>query len=291
MHSLKDFEDILTENADLGRLTSFRTGGAARWLFEPSDEGRLAGLFAYLTESGTPWRILGGGTNILVSEKGYGGAVIRLAGELAGLGFRGAVVTAGGGAGLARLVGECSRRGLSGAQCLAGIPGTVGGALVMNAGGRWGEIGGLVRSVRVMDNDGVRDLAREECGFAYRESALGGRVVLSAVLELSESDAEAVRARTEQLLRLKALTQELSAHSAGCVFKNPASGPTAGELIEKAGLKGFRIGGAEVSGMHANYIINTGSARSSEIMEVIEAVRSGVKAECGVELELEIELW
>ncbi len=291
MHSLKNFAPILKENAPLAPHTSFRTGGSARYLFEPENEPQLASLVAFLKESRAPYHILGAGTNILVPDEGIDGAVIRLAGEFAAAGFQGTSVTAGAAVPLGGLVAGCRERGLSGAECLVGIPGTLGGALVMNAGGSAGQVASLVASVRVMTATGTEELGRSQIDFGYRTSSLAGKIILSATLELEESDPARVRERTEQILAHKQATQELSASTAGCIFKNPPGGPPAGALIEEAGLKGLRIGAAQVSTLHANFIINTGTATSGDILALVERVRSRVLEKFGIDLTLEIELW
>lgn len=291
MHSLKDFSAILTENAPLAPLTTFRIGGPARYLFEPENEAQLRDVLAWIESAGVEYRILGGGSNILVDDAGCPGAVLRLAGGLAGISFDGRRSTAGGGALLARFVAQCAGRGLSGAEWLAGIPGTLGGALVMNAGGRHGRIGDLVRRVRVLDGAGARELERGDVDFSYRRSSLAGALVVSAEFELKPFPAEAVAAAMRKVLVEKRRQQPLSAASAGCVFKNPPDGPPAGRLIEDAGLKGAWVGGAKVSELHANYIVNTGSATAADVRGLIERITEAVCGKFGVDLEIEIELW
>ena len=291
MHLLKDFSAILTENAPLAPLTTFRIGGPARYLFRAQSEAQLGEILVRLEDNGIGFRVLGGGSNILVDDAGYPGAVIRLDGGLAGIDFNGARATVGAGALLARLVAECARRGLAGVECLAGIPGTAGGALVMNAGGRHGYVGPLVRSVSVFDGARLREVAGADAAFSYRSSSFAGKVVGSAELELRPFPAQAVAASTREIMLEKRRLQPLSAASAGCVFRNPPNGPPAGALIDRAGLKGAWVGGARVSQMHANYIVNAGGATAADVKRLIEKVRAAVSAKFGVELELEIDLW
>lgn len=291
MHSLKDFSAILTENAPLAPLTTFRIGGPARYLFEPENETQLRDVMAWLESAGVEYRILGGGSNVLVDDAGCPCAVLRLGGELAGISIDARRVAAGAGALLARLVAQCAGSGLSGAEGLAGIPGTVGGALVMNAGGRHGQIGALVRRVRVFDAGGARDLERTDIDFGYRRSSLAGALVVSAEFELQPFPEDAVTAAMRKVLVEKCRQQPLSAASAGCVFKNPPDGPPAGKLIEDAGLKGACVGGAKVSELHANYIVNAGSATAADVRGLIERIREAVFAQFGVDLGIEIELW
>jgi len=291
MHLLKDFSAILTENAPLAPLTTFRIGGPARYLLRAQSAAQLGEILVRLEENAIAFRVLGGGSNILVDDAGYPGAVICLEGGLAGIDFNGARARVGAGALLARLVAECARRGLAGVECLAGIPGTLGGALVMNAGGRHGCVGPLVRRVSVFDGARSREVAGADAAFSYRSSSLAGTVVASAELELTPFPAQAVAASTREIMLEKRRLQPLSAASAGCVFKNPPNGPPAGALIDRAGLKGAWVGGARVSQMHANFIVNAGGATAADVKHLIEKVRAAVSAKFGVELELEMDLW
>ena len=292
MPSLNDFAQIRTEDVPLARLTSMRVGGPARFLFEPRSVDELRELRDALVAQGVLFRVIGGGTNVIAGETGFAGAVIRLAGEFSKVSFDGATATAGAAVSLPRLVRECAARGSSGTEGLVGIPGTIGGALVMNAGGRWGEIGQIVASVRVLTGAGeVRDLERSQIVFSYRRSSLRGVIVLSAAFALKESDPGAVESATTQFLARKRSSQDLGAASAGCVFRNPPSGDSAGALIDRAGLKDFEIGGARVSAIHANFIVNTGSATAGDVFALAELVRAKVREKFGVDLEFEVELW
>ena len=292
MASLKDFARIVTENVPLSRLTSIRVGGPARFLYEPRTGVELAGLVAALRSEKVSFRIIGGGTNIVASDGGFDGAVIRLAGEFARLEFDGTRAVAGAAAPLSRLVRECAERGLAGAEGLVGIPGSIGGALAMNAGGRWGEIGQIVESARVLESGGTaRELPASAITFEYRHSSLRGQVVLSAAFRLRESDPRAVRAAGEGYLAEKRVTQDLGAASAGCIFKNPSPGVSAGALIDKAGLKGAKLGGAQISQVHANFIVNAGGATAKDVLGLAELTKSRVREAFGVDLEYEVELW
>jgi UDP-N-acetylmuramate dehydrogenase len=189
-------------------------------------------------------------------------------------------------------VREAAAAGLSGLEGLAGIPGTVGGALVMNAGGRYGCIGDVVKEVEALDSGGGKVLLDAAgAGFAYRRSRLGGLVVTACRLGLTAEDPEVVRKRTREVLKEKRSSQPLSAASAGCVFRNPSADLPAGRLIEELGLKGRRAGGAAISERHANYIVNLGGAACGDVLELIDAVREAARRGRGVELELEVEVW
>jgi len=269
-----------------------KVGGPARYLFEPRNDGELVSLVDALRRDRIPFRILGGGTNVIAPDDGLPGAVVRLAGEFARLDFEGPLVTAGAAAALPRFVGECARKGLAGAEGLVGIPGTVGGALVMNSGGRWGTIGSIVDSVRVLDAEvAPRTLAAREIIFDYRHSSLKGSIVLSAVFRMNESDPQSVQAAAARILNAKRAAQDLAAASAGCIFKNPPGGTSAGALIDRAGLKGLRQGAAMVSDVHANFIVNTGGAAARDVLALAQLVKSRVLEAFDVDLEFEVELW
>jgi len=292
MTSFKNFAPILSENVPLARLTSMRVGGPVRFLFEPRSQAELASLLDVLRRNNILVRVIGAGSNVVAGDDGFPGAVIRLAGDFAHLSFEGPAVTAGAAVPLPRFVRESAERGLSGAEGLVGIPGTLGGALVMNAGGRWGEICRLVRAARVMTlQGGVTDVAPEKLAFGYRHSTLVGSVVLSAVFQLQQSDRQAVEAATRSFLDKKRATQDLGAASAGCIFKNPPGGLSAGALIDRAGLKGVQVGGAKVSPLHANFLVNTGSASAKDVLDLARLVRSRVLETSGVDLEFEVQLW
>lgn len=271
--------------------TTFRIGGPARWLVEPESPGQAADTLRAARACDIPVRLLGGGSNLLVRDAGIDGAVLRL-NRLAGAewGADGSV-TVEGGASLPRLVKEAARRGLSGLEGLTGVPGSVAGALVMNAGGRHGEIGPAVRWVDVLDLDGTpRRLSHAEAGFRYRSTDLRGRIVLGARLELSPADPAALAAQYEDILRDKKETQPLGRPNAGCIFKNPA-GHKAGRLIDECGLKGAREGAAHVSHKHANFIVNEGRATADDVLCLIDRIRAEVSSRRGVTLELEILVW
>lgn len=289
-------------NEPLRRHTTFGIGGPAQFFACPSDRAALAALLAACRSRALAVRVIGAGSNLLVSDRGVAGMVISLAGaEFRRIQRRGVRVSAGAGLPLAQLVAYCSRRGLSGAEFLCGIPGTLGGALVMNAGiserrkgrqrQRW--IGDLVESVEVMDYNGaVRRLAGADLSWAYRRSNLGGMVVLSARLRLKRSaDAQAVPAAVAAYRRKRAGTQDTAGRSAGCVFKNPAADMPAGKLIDLCGAKGLRSGKAMVSGRHANFIVARPGASAADVRRLMRLVQQRVKKKFAVSLEPEIELW
>jgi UDP-N-acetylmuramate dehydrogenase len=275
----------------LDGLTTFRLGGSTAFAFFPRDERDLAAALRFCGDTGLPVRVLGDGSNVLVSSRRFSGAVVCARG-LQGVEIRGDRVLARAGTGLPRLIGWSLRSGRTGLETLVGIPGSVGGAVRMNAGGRYGSIADHVVAVRGLDLRTGRVVMRraEECGFAYRSSALGDLVVTEVELALPAGPVEDARARAREIIREKRRTQPLRARTAGCVFRNPP-GDSAGRLIEEAGLKGHRRGGAYVSPLHANFIIAGPGARSEDVGDLIDEVRTSVSDRCGVDLRLEIEVW
>ncbi len=285
-------EAIVKTSEPLAPRTWFRLGGPAEFFAEPQQPEQLAELVRRCRQHEIPVRMLGGGSNLLVNDAGVPGLVIHLADPVfAKIEVAGNVVTAGGGAKLGHVISHAVRDGLAGLEALVGIPGTVAGAIHGNAGSRGGDIGQWTSSVTVMTQNGetiVRN--RNELIFAYRESNLDDLVILKAAFTLDRENPDELARRMQKLWIMKKAEQPMGHQSAGCIFKNPR-GMNAGMLIEQAGLKGTRIGGAEVSDRHANFIIAEPGASSSDVMRLIELVRSRVMDRLSVELELEIEIW
>ncbi|MBI5367964.1 MAG: UDP-N-acetylmuramate dehydrogenase [Planctomycetes bacterium] len=273
----------------LARHTTFRIGGPARCFLQPATVEELAEMLAACRAAGLVPRFLGGGANLLVRDEGVDVAVsLRRFRRFAVAGER---VDAGAGLTFMALIQRTRDLGLAGLEKLVGIPGSVGGVLFMNAGGKHGEVGDAVASITVADTDGhVRVLRREEAGFAYRRSGLAGLIVLEGRFQLTPGDPAALRATSRAVHEEKERTQPLSTPSAGCTFKNPP-GDKAGRLIEAAGLKGRRVGGASVSLRHANFVVNDAGASAADVLDLIEIVRAVVKDRFGVELELEVQVW
>ena len=219
------------------------------------------------------------------------GAVIKLVGDFARTEIDGQAVTAGAGADMSKLTLRCVREGLAGMECLTGIPGSVGGSVRMNAGGAFGDIGSIIRRVKLMDATGTSYFAeRESLVFSYRLTNVGAKFILSAVFELSPEDPEDILKRVKDIWFFKKNSQPLNAKSAGCVFKNPRQ-MAAGALIDQAGLKGAEVGGAVVSEKHANFIIAREGCTATDVLKLIEIVRRRVFERFGVQLELELEIW
>jgi len=279
----------LLRHEPLSAHTSWRVGGPARCLYRPADREDLVAFLRGLNPD-EPLLWLGLGSNLLVRDGGFPGTVIATRGRLdtiERMGERGIYAEAG--SSCAKLARFTARAQLVGAEFLAGIPGTLGGALAMNAGAFGGETWPLVRAVETVDRYGdVRRRGPEDFQVGYREvRGPAGEWFLAAELELEPGDAEAARERIRKLLDQRAATQPIGLPSCGSTFRNPP-GDHAARMIESAGLKGLSIGGAQVSEKHANFIINTGSARSAEIEALIERVQQEVRRQFGVQLVTEV---
>jgi len=281
----------LERDVKLAPLTSWRVGGPADWLFEPEDADDLAYFLAAIPES-LPRTVLGLGSNVLIRDGGIEGVVIHLAGSLnQRLRVDPERVELGAGLACAQAARFCASEGLTGAEFLAGIPGTVGGALAMNAGAWGGEIWPLVDWVETMDGHGLRRV-RTPADYAidYRQArGAEDELFLRTVLRLQPGDPSVARDRIQGLLRERSERQPLGLPSCGSVFRNPEGGHAAA-WIEQAGLKGLRHGAAEVSRKHANFITHDGSATAADIESLIEAVQQAVQARFGVRLEPEVRI-
>ena len=282
---------VIRRREPLAPRTTLRVGGPADVYVEPATEADLAEVVRHCREARRPFFVIGRGSNLLVRDGGYRGVVISLApAAFCRIEAAGERLRCGAGAKLKSVAVEAKRHGLSGLEFLEGIPGSVGGALRMNAGAMGGETFKVVETVRLMDATGaVRDLGPPEMDVAYRSCALlKDLIALSAVFK----GAPAPRAEIEQ--RMKAFSEKRwasqpAAPSAGCLFKNPAAIP-AGKLIDELGLKGARVGGAVVSAEHGNFIVNDGTATARDILALIEILRAKAKAARGIELETEVEI-
>jgi UDP-N-acetylmuramate dehydrogenase len=276
----------------MSRHTTFHIGGPADLLFEPVETKDLLAGVRFARERELPLKLLGNGSNLLVGDRGLRGLVVRLAPHFSQVTWREDGVVVGAGMKLQRLLKEAAQVGLSGLESLVSIPGTVGGALVMNAGTDVGAIGDLVVGATVVDELGaVRRLEAGDLGYRYRHSALqsGKLVVVEAELRLTPSDPESVFAKMERLRAKREGRQPLHAWSAGSAFKNPL-GVAAGKVLARAGAKGKRIGDAEVSRKHANFILNRRRATAAEVRELLAWAHALAQRWYGLDLEPEIEL-
>ena len=274
----------------MNQHTTFRVGGEAECFFTIQQEEELVKLIPYLNQIEQDYFILGNGSNLLVGDKGYRGIVLKFDGPMEQIRTNGTRITAKAGATLAKVAAAAKENGLTGLEFAAGIPGTIGGGVVMNAGAYDGEMKQVVEAVRVIDREGeITTLDNDTMEFGYRTSIIKNRpyIVLEVVLQLAEGDPEQIGAKMEELAQLRRNKQPLEYASAGSTFKRP-EGYYAGKLIMEAGMRGYRIGGAQVSNKHCGFIINTGRATAADIKEVIEEVQERVKERFHVSLEPEV---
>lgn len=297
-----DLDVDVSLDAPIGSMTWYGVGGRADVLLRPRTVDALATLVKRCHRSGEPLRVVGRGANLLVADEGVGGVVVRLdAPAFRRVEFEaapdGTLLRAMAGADLAKTLNDATRRGLAGLQHLAGIPSTVGGAVRMNAGGRYGNTADTLREVTVVTREGdVVTRPRESIEFGYRTTSLDDPIILEAVFRLTPEDPVALRAKVMEIFNYKKSTQPLAEHSAGCAFKNPWDPSTerrvsAGQLIDRAGLKGTRVGGAYVSERHANFIAAEAGAKADHVIELLEIVRRRVFEETGLSLENEVVVW
>ena len=275
-------------------LTSLRVGGAIDWVIAPETEEQAAAIVHELDQAGIGWRPLGSGSNILADDGDHHYVVLNLSNMKGQLHINGDRVSVSAGYSLPRLCIDVARAGLSGIEGLGGIPGTVGGALWMNAGAYDHEIGTVTESVRVAREGKVVEIAGESIQWNYRHTSFQeGELLLGATLRLSPDEPEKIKARMDDAKSRRLATQPHGARSAGCFFKNPpASTVGTGKIIDEMGMKGQRRGSAVVSPKHANFIVTEGeNARAEDALALAEEIRERVRREQGIELEYEVELW
>lgn len=282
----------------LSGYTSFAIGGPAEALVTAGTKEKLTELLDFFTRYRVVWRVIGKGTNLLVKDEGFAGAVVLLGADFQRIDFGRqrddgrTAVAVGGGYGLTRLAMSCMEKGFAGLEFAAGIPGTVGGAVIMNAGAWGGEIASVLTAVTLLTPDGERQLQRRDLDFGYRcwrdfHRFAGRAVVTGADFELVADDPEAVHRRCSRIREKRRATQPQGKGNAGSFFKNPV-GDSAGRLIETSGFKGRRVGGAMVSEEHANFLVNVGGATSADVLSLMALIQEKVKADSGVELEPEV---
>ena len=287
-------ENNVLADEPMSAHTTFRVGGPADYFVTPESEEAVARVCALCRESGMPLYVIGCGSNLLVADAGLRGIVLKIGSKL------GAVevlddgrINAQAGALNALVAREALNAGLGGFEFAAGIPGSIGGAAIMNAGAYGGELRDVATGVTCLTPEGeIAYVDAEEAGWSYRHSKMGddGSIVLSVDLRLSPDDPEAIRARMKDLAGRRAEKQPLDLPSAGSTFKRP-EGYYAGKLIQDAGMQGYSVGGAQVSTKHAGFVVNTGGATASDIMHVIEDVQAAVLEQFGIELEPEVRRW
>ncbi len=285
----------IIKEPDMGQYTSFKAGGRAALLVMPENQEELRRVLEYLSGEELPFMILGNGSNLLVRDGGYEGAMIKL-----GDGFRKietnretGLLTAGANVSMSQVARAAIDAGLAGFEPLSGIPGTLGGALFMNAGAYDGEMSFVVRKALVMDRNGgdPRIVPKEEMALAYRRSAFqeSGDVILQVTLQLSPGDSKEIEEKVMEFTRKRNEKQPMNYPSCGSFFKRP-EGYFAGKLITDAGLKGLKLGGAQVSSLHAGFLINTGDATAEDVLLLMKVVQRTVVDRFGVELEPEVRI-
>lgn len=286
-------DDRLLESEPMSNYTSFRIGGDADFLVTVNNESELSALLKTFRENETKHIIIGNGSNLLFSDDGYRGVVVKLGGDFEEVILEGETLVAGSGALLSRVSRIAAENGLSGMEFASGIPGSIGGAVFMNAGAYGGEMKDIVETVfMIPDTDGESfSRSGDEMGFAYRRSRLcsEGGVVTFVRLKLNKGDREEILSKMSELKEKRNSKQPVNFPSAGSTFKRPAGG-FAAALIEEAGLKGVSVGGAQVSEKHSGFIINTGDATFSDVVALIEKVRNRVYENSGVWLEPEVRI-
>ena len=287
--AVKGVRGAVSFNAPLKDYTSFRIGGPADVLVEPADVEDVARLVRQTRAQKLPLFVVGG-TNLLIRDKGIKGVVVNL-GKLRAIREEpGAVLYAEGGAGMPTLIGYAIRHSLAGLEWAAGIPGTVAGCVVMNAGTRLGEMKDSVKAVRLVNRKGeIVDIPVSQIPFAYRRATLPAGIVVGVWMQLKTGVRATIENVVKDYLHYRRDTQPLALPSAGCVFKNPP-GDSAGRVIDSVGLKGAHVGDAQVSDKHANFIVNQGRASAKDVLALIRKVRAAVAKQTGVKLELELKV-
>jgi UDP-N-acetylmuramate dehydrogenase len=292
MNIFNGLEEIVETDYPLAKQTWYGLGGPADYFIRPKTTGQLKEVVRRCNENKITIYIMGFGSNLLISDEGLRAAVIKLGTEeFTQIEFEDQEATAWAGVELSKLVLQCIQKGLSGLEALTGIPGSIGGAVKMNAGGNFGDFGAAVESVTLMDSEGkIFEKNKPELVFDYRRSNITAKFILSARLKLNEADPEQIMRTVKEIWIYKKNNQPLNTKNAGCIFKNPR-GVSAGALIDRAGLKGLHIGGAVVSEKHANFIVAEKGCQSRDVARLIETVKQKVKEEFDIDLELEIEIW
>jgi UDP-N-acetylmuramate dehydrogenase len=292
MNIFSGLEKIVEKNYPLAKDTWYGLGGPADYLVRPETVEQLKKVVKRCSENNIPMYVLGFGSNLLINDQGLRAAVIKLEAEkFTQTQFEGEKLVAWAGAKLSELVLTCMKKGLAGIETLTGIPGSIGGAVKMNAGGNFGDIGSAIETVTLMDNQGsIFEKSKPELMFDYRKTNITSPFILNATLKLAKADPEQIMRTVKEIWIYKKNSQPLNTRNCGCVFKNPR-GVSAGALIDRAGLKGMRIGGAVVSEKHANFIIAEDGCKSNDVVKLIDAIKKKVNEQFGIELELEVEIW
>ena len=285
-----DLAGVAKTDELLSKHTTFRIGGPAALHFSPASEEAVRGAIAWAKKLGIPHLVLGLGSNVLIRDKGYAGLVIKLGKGLDAVATKGSLWKVGAGLPTPLLARRTAEAGMAGVQRLIGVPGTVGGGVYMNAGAHGQDFATVLQSATLLLPSGqIEERPRKAIPFAYRTSGLGEAIVLGCVLKLEEDRPDRLKADLALLLKKRRAGTPFDQPCCGSVFKNPDI-MTAGRLIERCGLKGRRVGGAEISTMHANYIVNKNNATADDVLKLIDIARTAVFKEFGVELELEVKV-
>ncbi|RPK15494.1 UDP-N-acetylmuramate dehydrogenase [Priestia endophytica] len=281
------------QHEPLAHHTTLKIGGPAELFIEPNSVQGLEKAMTLIKKHNIPWRAIGRGSNLLVSDEGIKGAVIKLGRDISDLTVEGTKVKVGGGYSIVALATQLSRKGLTGLEFAAGIPGSVGGAVYMNAGAHGSDMSKILEKALVLFEDGTIEwLTNDELQFSYRHSILQNErpgVCIEAVLSLEEGNREAIVEKIQKNKDYRKETQPWNFPCAGSIFRNPLPN-YAGELIEKNGLKGYEIGGAKVSDLHANFIVNTGNATAQDVVDLIKYIQETIKEKEGIEMHTEVEI-
>jgi len=287
------FHGEIRQEEELRKHTSLKIGGPADIFLIPASGNDLITLLKSLTKEDIPYFILGRGSNLLISDRGVRGIVIQVGRGLTGFNFRDDCLMAEAGVTLSRLAQSAAERGISGLEFAAGIPGTIGGAVVMNAGSRGGDISQVVSRVRIFKpGSGIKDWTGKDCQFEYRSSRFrgSGEIILEVELRLEPGSLPVIKERMDRIMARRKQTLPLEYPSAGSIFKNPP-GDYAGHLIEATGLRGEIVGGAQISKKHANIIVNRSAAHCRDVKQLISLARRKVREKFSIDLDLELEIW
>jgi UDP-N-acetylmuramate dehydrogenase len=281
------------KNELLSLHTTMKIGGPADLLIEPSSLENIQKVISFIKDRQLPWRAIGRGSNLLVSDKGIEGVVIKLGSGLDHLSINNSTITVGGGHSLVSLSTIISKKGLSGLEFASGIPGSVGGAVYMNAGAHGSDISKILTKAHILFEDGsIEWLSNDEMEFTYRTSALQKKrpgIVLEAEFKLTKGDRTAIVSQMQKNKDYRKETQPWNFPCAGSIFRNPLP-HYAGKLIEDAGLKGYQIGGAKISEMHGNFIVNAGNATAKDVLDLIQFIKDTILNSYGVKIETEVEI-
>lgn len=293
MSIFSGLEEIVKTDYLLAKESWYGLGGPADYFIRPVSVEQLGEVVKRCNDNDIAMRVLGFGSNLLISDDGIRGAVIKLDSDaFKEVKFAGEDINAGAGVQMSKLVFDCVDKGLSGLEALTGIPGSVGGAVRMNAGGRFGDIASAVESVTLMNSKGdIFEKSKPELIFDYRNCNITATFILDVKMKLSEADCEQILRTVKEIWMYKKNTQPLNSKNSGCIFKNPGGYTSAGALIDRAGLKGLQIGGAVVSDKHANFIVAQKGCISRDVLRLVEAIQQRVKESFDVDLELELEVW